>query len=218
MDQALFDATVMVVIPTVPARAAECARTVALWRAQGVTPTVLECTRVIYWQPPGPVAHGLLGQFVAKTALREGRTLVWCEDDVEIDARLVAWLCDLTPTLDQAVTLYVPSYRFLRSETRGLSAEAWPPRLFPVRSFADWWGSQALVLPPTVCEAIVQRCPVERNGFDIMVRETLRAMGQRLLVAVPNPVDHRSPPSVTSPRYRPHHSPLCTVRCAERST
>lgn len=191
---------VAVAIISVPRRAAVCAATVAAWRAQGFEPRVLVTPSD--WTP-SPLAQGRM----ARTALASvaAETVILCEDDVLLDPRLVLAL----PTVcacRQVVTLYLPGRRFTptRCPTGQLS-------LRPIRQQCDWFGSQCLVIPgawraklAALPEPATPRA--EQGGFDIRVRDWLAATGRRLYTVVPNLVQHRTLPSVTSRRYQAHQS------------
>lgn len=70
-----------------------------------------------------------------------------------------------------------------------------------------WHGTQAILLPHERLERIAARASFgdgDRPPFDVWLKRT--GLISDLVGAFPNPVQHRSPPSVRDPRRKPRHS------------
>jgi len=193
----------LVVIPTVAERAAECARTVAQWVALGVSVATFLTPAGL---PRGPRTHGRIGRLALAEGAERAGAVLFCEDDVDLAPDLARHL----PTLLSAgrvITLYLPGSRFYPTRLR---QGPWPElRLTYVVGLRQWFGSQCLLLPRAVAAALAREPEPEKDldaGLDMVVRRWLLREGQTLWATVPNLAQHRSPPSVTSPRYKAHHS------------
>jgi hypothetical protein len=73
-----------------------------------------------------------------------------------------------------------------------------PERIVRLRELRNWWGSQAILLPRAIAEA-VSRWESSYHGWDVHLKYFLLTEGVPLYVPVPNPVQHRHGPSVHKP-------------------
>jgi hypothetical protein len=120
-----------------------------------------------------------------------GRGLLFLEDDITATS-------DLLVALDLAVAAGVPVTFFTHQPDPPITS----PGLYPVE-YVGWYGSQALYLPSRVVAAYAA-WPSFGNGlapaFDLHLVGT--GLLRDLHAALPNPVQHRDPPSVQA-RSRP---------------
>lgn len=192
---------ITVVIPTVSERAALCAETVAQWQTLGYAP-------LVYCMPDhAPRSPEQQGKWALACLVRaqEKRTqhVLFCEDDVLLDGRIPAMLPRLVAA-SHTTTLYLPGKRFYPASIWRQPRPA-TPLLFPIRSLKRWFGAQCLFLPASLITDLLseQHAPV---GFDILLRDSLIHHRLPLYSTYPNLVQHLSPPSVTSRRYKAHRS------------
>lgn len=189
---------VAVIIPTVRERAGICAETVAQWRVLGIDPRV-SCMPDD--APRSPAQQGRWGR--ACLASARGQHVLFCEDDVLLDSRIAA----LLPTLaaqPHTVTLYLPGKRFYPPRIWRQPRPA-TPLLFPIANLKQWFGAQCLFLPAAHVPALLSE-PHAPVGFDLIIRDYLFTHHLSLYSIYPNLVQHLSPPSVTSRRYKAHRS------------
>ena len=192
---------IIVVIPTVRERAALCAETVAQWQTLGYVPLIC-CMPDDAPRSPEQQGRWALACLVHAQEKRTSHAL-FCEDDVLLDGRIPAMLPRLAAAT-YATTLYLPGKRFY-------PASIWrqpvpeTPQLFAIRNHKQWFGAQCLYLPASLIAGLLseQHAPA---GFDILLRDYLIRHHMPLYSIYPNLVQHISPPSVTSRRYKAHRS------------
>lgn len=153
---------------------------------------------------------------VILAAIEQQTDLLLVEDDIDLApdfpralerARLTGEI--VTFWLENPVTHPTPYGKLLREHN-----PAAPVGFYRVDRMKDsWYGTQAVLLPLWVLRALVDR-PLfgVPNGqpFDRWLRDQVK----RVLVALPNPVQHRSPPSVVNPNRRRRISPTYGMRRA----
>lgn len=195
---------IVVTIPTVTERARFLDETVAMWHAIGYQP-LIEMTPPD--RPRSPATHALMLRQCLQAAMMVDRSAVaiFCEDDVLLSSRLRGILPALAAG-KEPITLYLPGRQFY---PRRLMVPLHGAFLAPIIGQASWFGSQCVLLPPAVvAEVLAAEVSVAAlaEGGDMVLRTAFAAHGRRLLTTVPNLVQHRAPPSVTSKRYRSHQS------------
>jgi hypothetical protein len=117
--------------------------------------------------------------------------LLYVEDDADICPSLATRLpqllaADVAVTLFTAARYYHPAW-VNRALDAGRPIRACIDRL---RSLRIWVGTIAVLLPRRIAEG-VRDWPSPHHGWDVHLREYLRAHGEMLYVALPNLAQHR---------------------------
>jgi hypothetical protein len=149
--------------------------------------------------PPSAAANRANGERVLTWAAQDGVDLLFVEDDIDLAPDFVVALA-AARDLDAPVTFWLESQR--QHPTAWLNATPGAP---PTAEFATtdsmigWYGTQCVLLP----FARVQVALAHRdfgNGrsppIDIFLRRSGALDGLR--IAFPNPVEHRSPPTLVN--------------------
>jgi hypothetical protein len=183
---------IVVCLPTVPSRAAVLAETLAQWARFGVTPLVE--TQPAEWPLSGPSQRRNAERALRRAldARPAATHVLFTEDDVDLAPDLPNWLPALC-WLDAPVTLFVPLLRHYPPALRRQVQRGEPltEGVFPVAHQAEWWGTQAVVLPRELVEAVL--CwESGRNGWDAHLSAYLKAHQLPLAVTVPNLVQQRA--------------------------
>lgn len=198
---AVWPAEVAVAVPTVTARAAHLAVTLGDLRRVGADPLVHLQDET--W----PLCHDsnlrhvtVLLDLVLRARPDATHILLW-EDDVEPDPQLPELLPAL---LDGRVwSLWAAGLRFYPADVKALLRGGLPlpcRRATPAKDLPSWHGSLAVLMPRADAEAI-QAWPVTTPpGWDIRLREWLRAHRRQLWLPVPNLAEHRGTVSAVEPR------------------
>jgi len=193
---------------TCPPRREERARTLAQFERHGLDVTVFLDPAPI----PSPAANRSNAERAIHAAVNADSDLLLVEDDIDLASDFPLALIaargrgPVTFWLDKPHT-HPPAWERV-IEGGGTQ----PVGFYPVRRFkGSWYGSQCLLLPLEVLRAL-QRAPhfgvPTGNPFDRWVREQLEG----LMVALPNPVQHRSPPAVVDPNRKRRISPTYHMR------
>jgi hypothetical protein len=192
-------ADVVVCLPSVRARAAALAETLAQWRRFGVTP-------LVELQPDDWPLGSSSQRRTAERALRraldarpDAAYVLFTEDDVDLSPDLPTWLPALKQ-LNAPVTLYVTGHLHypLRIQ-RQLRAHA-PLEEGIVQIVAQhrWYGTLAVLLPRELVEDVL--CwESGATGWDVQLQSFLTARHIRVSVTVPNLAQHRGLPTSASP-------------------
>lgn len=186
-------------------RAADRARTIPQFEAIGlsVTPFVDAC------DPPSTDKNKWNAERAVRAALEADCGLLLIEDDIDLAP-------DFMPALQAALRdggvvtfwlekpyLHPPEYQRIIARPDAVKA---PVGLYPVSTFGRWYGTQCILIPHTELVAIAASPTFgvpTGAPFDRWVRQHLRGMK----VALPNPVQHRSPPTLVDPNRIPRISP-----------
>lgn len=198
----------VVVIPSVAERLMQREETVSQWQRLGIRPRIALTPADL---PRSPTTHGLVCRQAIRQAHRDhpDRPIILCEDDVTLSSLLggeLDRLQEISRGEGKVITLYLPGRQFYPARIRRLIERQrdFPLLLARVRDLRHWFGSQCLILPPRVAAAMDEL--EGTDGFDGLLRAWLLVRREDMLATVPNLAQHRSPPSVTSRRYRPHWS------------
>jgi hypothetical protein len=146
--------------------------------------------------------------------------LLMCEDDIELGPDFLAFL-HLARAEHRVTTFFLAhemhyppevAVRFTQhvvhedGRREGVAIE---PGLYPVVHFhPEWSGTQCVFLPSAVVKEILVRESTlsPRKPFDIALRDYVHQT-QPMLVAVPNPVQHRVPTTLVDTSRRGQLSP-----------
>lgn len=184
-------AGVVVVIPTVTRRAAELRTTVRQLQDCGLSPFVTQQPCEI---PTGSSAQRANADEAIASGLRvrpRATHLLYVEDDADIDPALAQRLPELLAA-DVPITLFTPARSYYPDWVRRCvdDGRPIPPSIVRVRAMNVWVGTIAVLLPRRVAE-LVRDWSSEFRGWDVHLRECLRAHSIALYVAVPNLAQHR---------------------------
>jgi hypothetical protein len=193
----VFD-TIAVCLPTVRQRADVLAETLAQWTRLGVTPLVA-------MQPEDWPLNRSSQRRTAERPLRQALDerpdashLLFCEDDIDLAPELPSWLPAIVWS-GAPVTLFLPLLRHYPADIRKQvqRGQLLTEGLAPVQNLQDWWGTQAVVLPRALVEAVL--CwESGRVGWDAQLQDYLVAHGVTLYVTVPNLVQQRGVPPIVA--------------------
>lgn len=147
--------------------------------------------------PPSPTDNRGKAETAVRMALDAGADLLFCEDDIDLATDFPAAL-RAARHADQAVTFYLekpythpPVY-----ERMWMRNKPAPVGFYPVRRFkGSWYGAQCILLPLEVLRTLVFGVN-PGNPVD----HWLRAHLTRMLVALPNPAQHRNAPTLVEER------------------
>ena len=203
--------SVVVVIPTVPARAGHLAETVTQFGRIGLSPLVSVQAADV---PGSPQEQGRNARRAIALGLEAGPGgVLYCEDDVDLSPRLPEALPEM-PGWGEMTTLYLFGRSWfwtagLRREIAAGTLAGAPLRRFAITSQRVWCGAQAIWLPRWLAERVLAD-PVpddpRRQGIDTLLKRAVRRDGGVIWSVAPNLVQHRCPRSVTDPRYHPPRS------------
>ncbi|HAX24690.1 MAG TPA: hypothetical protein DCX80_06585 [Chloroflexi bacterium] len=194
--------TVVIATPTVSQRSEIWAETRRAWEQAGVR-QIVATLQPTDW-PLGHKSQRRTADDAVADALErypEASHVLYAEDDILIDPAITRRLPGLLGAR-VPITLFVAGTRhYPASIRRTLDAgQALAEAVIPITGQRAWVGSLAVLLPRGVAEAST-RWESRYTGWDVHIREFLRAHGRRLCVAVPNLVQHRDIESMTgSPR------------------
>jgi hypothetical protein len=183
---------IVVCLPSVPARAEVLAQTLAQWARFGVEPLV--ALQPVDWPLGGP-SQRRTAERALRRALDErpdASHVLFTEDDVDLAPDLPNWLPAMR-WLDAPVTLFVPTLRHYPPAIRRQIQRGWPltEGLVPNEHLDGWWGTQAVLLPRQLVEAVL--CwESGRYGWDAHLQYYLETHGLTLYVTVPNLVQQRA--------------------------
>jgi hypothetical protein len=176
-------------------RSLECARTLAQLDRMGVWPTVFVDDN----PSPNSAGNRRNGERVLTWARSLDADLLFLEDDIDVAPDFPAALA-AAREVDAPVTFWLDQpHQHPEWDRVGF---------YPLASTLGWRGSQALLLP---LSRVQRACGARAFGdglpppIDIFLKHTGALDG--LLVALPNPVQHRSPASVVDPRRPVRVSP-----------
>lgn len=143
---------------------------------------------------------GIMTALSALTPCAGQNTLV-LEDDLIAAPVLPLWL-KVAERQDRPISLCTMRWHMHTPEVTHASRtkQPIPTGLFPIGNRLKWWGSQAMYLPAPIVDLALAR--YERfgltdhpaGGFDTWLRTLFNTNGITLMVAIPNPVQHRDPP------------------------
>lgn len=189
---------VVIATPTVCRRAESLAATRAEWERAGAREVVAVCQPSDWPLCPQSQRRNAHRAIAAALDHRPGAThVIFAEDDILVEPRfgerLPALLAAGVP-----ITLFVAARYHYPAGIRRLLDAGSPldEAVVPIVNGRIWVGSLGLILPRSVAEAS-QRGASEYVGWDVHLREFLRASGQRLYLTVPNLVQHRDTESTT---------------------
>ncbi len=189
------------VIPTVGIRAAALRETVRQLERLGLPPLV---TVQAADEPTNHRAQRRTADRAVALGLRmrqDATHLLYVEDDADICPSLSTRLphllaADVPITLFTAARYYHPVW-VNRALDAGQPIRACIDRM---RSMRIWVGTIAVLLPRRVAEG-VRDWVSPHYGWDVHLREYLRAHGERLYVALPNLAQHRDIGSTVGSRH-----------------
>jgi len=163
----------------------------------GLSPTIYIDEALV----PSPSANRANAERPIRDALDAGMDLLLCEDDIDLAT-------DFVPALEAAretgwpVTFWLekqwthPEHYWPLIAPKGGVPTVGPVGIHKVRRFKEsWYGSQCVLLPFPVLERLAQASTFGVATGDPIDR-WLKAHLPSMLVALPNPVQHRSPPTV----------------------
>jgi hypothetical protein len=164
-------------------------------------------------EPACHTTHGILARRAIASALSDfpDTPVLFLEDDIRFDVALahltLPFLSDVAQ--HRPVTLYLPD---AGPNPGRASGQDWYPfplpgdsvmlDLFPIRRQADWWGSQALLLPPSLCRELLAS-PLAFS-LDAVLRHVLA--DRPLWGLCPDLVQHIGLPSISEFPAPIHHS------------
>lgn len=185
-----------------PQRRSDLARTLPQLQSAGLHPVVFAdgCA------PPSREDNRGKAEKAARMAIDQHADLLFCEDDIDLANDFPQALHEARHA-DQAVTFYLEKPHTHPAEFERIWERAKPkpirPGFHPVRRFkGSWYGAQCVYLPHSVLSNL---------SFGVNpanpVDHWLRANLTRMLVALPNPVQHRNAPTLVNPDRKPRVSP-----------
>jgi hypothetical protein len=203
----VFD-NIVVCLPTVPERAAVLAETLRQWGSFGVAPVVE--LQPADW-PLSGASHRRTSERALRRALDErpaASHVLFCEDDIDLAQELPTWLPAIC-WLDAPVTLFLALAQHYPGHVRRQLGDGTPVSegMVALRMVKEWWGTQAVVLPRGLVEAVL--CwESGRTGWDMQLQNYLLVQRIPLYVTVPNLAQQRGVLTVmpTSTDGGAHHS------------
>ena len=204
---------------TAPGREAEALLTLELFKNVGLSLTSFY-SRI----PPSQVnqrqnsAQAL--RFVARQHPTSG--MLFVEDDVTPAPTFLDWLA-VAEHYQRVCYFYVVYHYFypdgigrLIQQQNGDNTDPpkqpIPPGLYQIARAERLWGTQCVYIPQDIVQQLnadIRLFSDERSygPFDVHLRNFLAEIGHKPVVAAPNPVQHRGPPSLVNPKRGAHHSP-----------
>lgn len=191
-------------------RSAILDKTVTDLRDVGIEPSVIN----VQQGNPSQIANRRNAHSALVKAFNGNPVLV-LEDDVLPNVNLVQWIEWLERYVDSVTTLYGPVGKFYTPEVRRfVEAGVTVPRhlhgVHTLQGLRGWYGAQGVWIPTSIAEdmiadrlfAIHEHAPY--GPWDHAIRRHLIERYGRMLVTVPNVLQHRAPPSVVNRSGKRH--------------
>jgi hypothetical protein len=178
-------------------RASERARTLRQFEDFGLPVRTFEDA----CDPPSPAGNRRNGERVLAWAAEKATDLLFVEDDIDLAADFprALWAARM---LGGPVTFWIERERHHPSGWLDATDATVPPAAFaPIPVMHGWYGTQCVLLPlESVLVAVGSR--EFGNGRSPPIDIFLRRAGalEGLRIALPNPVEHRSPVTLSNPK------------------
>lgn len=177
-------------------RQAERALTLQQFDDFGLPVTVFEDA----CDPPSPAGNRRNGERVLAWAAKHKSDLLFVEDDIDLagDFPRALWAARM---MGGPVTFWIERARHHPSGWADATPASVPPVTFaPIPVMHGWYGTQCILLPLESVQVAMESREFG-NGLsppiDIFLRRAGALAGLR--IALPNPVQHRSPVTLTNP-------------------